>query len=80
MNMTDQQKINLTVTKDEALVLFEFLARFNQTDHTDIFEDQAEQKILWILEGQLEKQLVEPFKPDYKDIIKEARNKIRDEE
>jgi hypothetical protein len=80
MNMTDQQKINLTVTKDEALVLFEFLARFNQTEHPEIFEDQAEQKTLWILEGQLEKQLVEPFRPDYKDIINEARNKIRDEE
>ena len=78
--MADQPNINLTVTKDEALVLFEFLARFNQTEHKDIFEDQAEQKTLWILEGQLEKQLVEPFRPDYKDIIKEARNKIRDEE
>ena len=80
MNMTDQQNVNLTVTKDEALVLFEFLARFNQTEHPGIFEDQAEQKTLWILEGQLEKQLVEPIRPDYKDIILEARNKIRDEE
>lgn len=78
--MNDQQKINLTVTKDEALVLFEFLARFNQSEHTDIFEDLAEQKTLWILEGQLVKQLVEPLRPDYKDIINEARNKIRDEE
>lgn len=78
--MTDQQKINLTVTKDEALVLFEFLSRFNQSEHSDIFEDQAEQKILWLLEGQLEKQLVEPFKPDYFEIIKNARDKIRDKE
>jgi len=78
--MTDQQKINLTVTKDEALVLFEFLVRFNQSEHPDIFADQSEQKTLWILEGQLEKQLVEPFRPDYRDIINEARNKIRDEE
>jgi hypothetical protein len=62
------------------LVLFEFLSRFNQTDHLNVFEDQAEQKVLWALEGQLEKQLVEPFRPDYKDIINEARNKIRDEE
>ena len=78
--MTDKQIINLTLTKDEALVLFDFLARFNQTEHPDIFEDKAEQKTLWILEGQLEKQLVEPFRPDYKEIINEARNKIRDEE
>lgn len=72
--------LNLTISKDEALVLFDFLARFNEVEHTDVFEDQAEQKTLWVLEGQLEKQLVEPFKPDYKDIIMEARNKIRDEE
>ncbi len=78
--MTDPLKINLTITKDEALVLFEFLARLNQTKRSNIFDDQSEQKILWIIEGQLEKQLVEPFRPDYKDIIKEARNKIRDEE
>ena len=62
------------------MVLFEFLARFNETEHPDIFEDQAEQKVLWIIEGQLEKQLVEPFRPDYKKIINEARNKIRDKE
>jgi hypothetical protein len=78
--MTNKQKINLTITNDEALVLFEFLTRFNQSEHANIFEDKAEQKTLWILEGQLEKQLVEPFRPDYKDIIREARNKIRDEE
>lgn len=77
--MTEQQKINLTVTKDEALVLFDFLARFNQVEHPEFFEDQAEQKTLWILEGLLEKQLEEPFRPDYKVIVNEARNKIRDE-
>ncbi|MEO6254962.1 MAG: hypothetical protein ABIO79_16745 [Ferruginibacter sp.] len=78
--MTDTQEINLILTKNEALVLFDFLGRFNQKEHNDIFEDQAEQKTLWILEAQLEKQLTEPFRPDYKDIIKEARDKIRDEE
>lgn len=78
MKQTDETTIKLN--KDEALVLFEFLSRINDNELKEIFEDQAEQKILWILEGQLEKQLAEPFKPDYKDIIKEARNKIRDEE
>lgn len=76
MKQTDEILIKLD--KDEALVLFEFLSRLNNKEIKEIFEDQAEQKTLWILEGQLEKQLVEPFKPEYKDIIKEARNKIRD--
>jgi len=80
LSVNKDQILNLEITKDESLVLFEFLSRFNQSEHKEIFEDQAEQKTLWILEGQLEKQLVEPFKPDYKDIINEARKQIRDEE
>lgn len=78
MKKSDETTIKLN--KDEALVLFEFLSRINDKELKEIFEDQAEQKILWILEGQLQKQLVEPFKPNYNDIIREARNKIRDEE
>ena len=73
-----EKEIEIKLTKDEALVLFEFLSRFNQADHHAIFEDQAEQKALWTIEGQLEKILVEPFKPDYLDIITEARNRLRD--
>jgi len=78
LNINDDQNLNLKITKDESLVLFEFLSRFNQLENQEIFEDQAEQKTLWILESQLEKQLVEPFKTDYKNIINEARNKVRD--
>lgn len=78
MKQTDE--ITIKLGKNEALVLFDFLSRINDKEMKEIFEDQAEQKVLWILEGHLEKQLVEPFKPEYKDIIIEARNKIRDEE
>lgn len=78
--MKQTNEITIKLNKDEALVLFEFLSRINDKELKEIFEDQTEQKILWVLEGQLEKQLVEPFKPDYKNIIREARNKIRDEE
>jgi hypothetical protein len=44
--MTDNKNNSLTLTNDEALVLFEFLASFNQVEHSDIFEDKAEQKTL----------------------------------
>lgn len=74
------EAIIIKLDKDEALVLFDFLSRVNNKDLKEIFEDQAELKTLWILEGQLEKQLVEPFKPGYTDIIRDARNRIRDEE
>ena len=80
--MTDQQNITLTITKDEALVLFEFLARFNEneSDRPDIFEDQAEQRVLWNIECLLEEQLEEPFRPEYIDLLHAARNKVRDNE
>jgi hypothetical protein len=80
MTEKENNEITLKLKIEEALVLFDFISRFNETSKTEIFQDQAEQKALWILEGQLEKLLTEPFKPNYKDIINQARNKIRDEE
>ena len=72
------ERVTIELTKDEALVLFDFLARFNQIDNESVFEDQAEQKALWNVEGLLEKVLVEPFMENYKEIIKASRQKIRD--
>ncbi len=78
--MMESNEVTITLNKDEALVLFEFLSRFNESDNKEIFQDQTEEKILWVIEGQLEKILVEPFMPNYQDIIQEARNRIRDKE
>jgi hypothetical protein len=44
--MTDNEEITIKLTKDEALVLFEFPARFNSTCNTGLFKDQAEQKAI----------------------------------
>ena len=73
-------KMNIKLTKNEALVLFEFLSRFNEAEQNVIFEDKAEEKILWLINAQLEKQLVEPFMPNYRDILDKARKEIRDQE
>jgi hypothetical protein len=73
------QNLQITLTKNEALVLFEFLSRFNEIDRKELFEDQAEEKILWNLEGTLQKELSEPFRADYLEIISKARNEIRDD-
>lgn len=72
------ENVQIEITKDEALVLFEFLSRFSETDTLEI-EDQAEERALWNLTCVLEKILVEPFLPDYLDIIKAARDRLRDE-
>lgn len=73
-----EEKVIIELTKDEALVLFDFLGRFNQKANENVFEDQAEQKALWNVEGLLEKVLVEPFMENYQEIIKQSREKIRD--
>ena len=78
--MAENDKITIRLDKDEALVLFDFLSRFNSEKHKDIFHDQAEEKTLWQIEGQLEKILVEPFMPNYQDILIEARNRLRDKQ
>ncbi len=72
-------EISLVLNKDEALILFEFLSRTCETEKFDdiLFDDKAEKQVLWNLEGQLQKILVEPFSPDYSEILKAARDKMR---
>ena len=69
--------VNLQLTPDEALVLFEFLSRFSDTGSPAV-EDQAEQGALWNLTCLLEEQLVEPFRPDYRALLLAARDRLRD--
>ncbi len=69
--------VYLELTRSEALVLFEWVSRYN--DAKDVqFEDQAEQRVLWDIETMLESKLVEPFEPGYHEIIARARAIVRD--
>ncbi|MCA6362347.1 MAG: hypothetical protein IM638_04875 [Bacteroidetes bacterium] len=77
--MSDE-KVIIELTKNEAIVLFEFLGRFNENDGLSKFEDQSEQKVLWDIERILEKQLSEPFRADYGEIVAKAREQVRDKE
>lgn len=69
--------VRLELTADEALVLFEFLSQYSDSNILAI-EDQAEQRALWNLLCLLEKQLVEPFRPDYSQLLQQARDRLRD--
>lgn len=69
--------VRLELTGDEALVLFEFLARFDD-DGTLAVQDQAEERALWNLHCLLQKQLVELFDPEYKALLAAARDRLRD--
>ena len=76
--MSDK-KVNIELSKEEAIVLFEFLGRFNDKNDSSRFEDQSEQRVLWNIECILEKELSEPFRADYQEIVKNAREAVRDE-
>jgi hypothetical protein len=70
------ESVKVDLTKDEALVLFEWLARNDATSGRLVIEDESERKVLWVLEGLLESLLVEPLRPDYKERLAEARAKV----
>ena len=65
--------VTITLTDDESLVLFEFLARFSDTDLLGT-EDQAEQRAFWNLHCLLERQVVASFAPNYRDLLDTARD------
>ena len=71
-------KIKVEITNDEALVLFEFLSRYSDTDTLSI-EHQSEQRALWNLTCVFEKTINEAFGSDYKKSLEAARNRLQDE-
>lgn len=71
--------MTLDLSADEALVLFEFLSRWQETGTFDLV-DQAEQRVLWDVLASLEKNLAEPFSPEYGSLVAEARTRLRDSE
>ena len=73
------EKVILELSNDEALILFEWIKRFNEQDNQE-FEDQAEERVLWNLEALLEKSLTTLFDRDYKELLNEARGRVRDDE
>jgi hypothetical protein len=71
--------MEIKLTKSEALVLFDFLTRFNDKDDKESIEDSAEERILWDIESMLEKELKEPFQNDYKEQLEKARTEVKDD-
>ena len=74
-NSGSGETMTIVIGKSEALVLFDFLADFQQERSLDI-NDDAERLALMRLHGALESTLVEPFSPDYRKIISAARNDL----
>jgi len=66
----------IRLSNDEALVLFEFLARFCDEKKALAIEDASERRVLCDILCQLESILVEPFATDYRDLLGKARNRV----
>ena len=78
VEMAQSDTVSLELTHEEALVLFELLCRVDERDALP-FEHKAERLVLWDLEAQLERTLVEPFAPNYVDLLRAAREHVCDE-
>ena len=71
-------------TSDEALVLFELLERFSDTENKSTsprtltleLEHPSERAVIWGLTGALERELAEPFDPEYLRLLSEARERL----
>ncbi len=67
--------MKLELTDDQALVLLEWLARLEALAEPP-YEHPAEQQVVWEIEAQLDRVLVEPFKPDYQQLVAAVRARV----
>lgn len=67
------------LSPDAALVLLVLIARLNE-NATVSFEDQAEQRVLWDLEADLEAAVPSITSGDFNAQVQRARDRIRDVE
>ena len=67
--------ISLTLKHDEALILFEWLASLEEKALHNVC-DEAEQKVLWQIEAQLESQLPDILMSDYAARVAAAKGRV----
>jgi len=73
-----EQTISLRLSRDEALVFFEWLASLEQRGSSAYIEE-AEWRVIWSLEGQIERTLAEVLAPSYADLLAKAKLDITKE-
>lgn len=74
--MTETGDVTITLTSDEALVLFELLHRWEDADQVSAPQHKGEQVALWNLSALFERELREPFDPQYADLVAAARARL----
>jgi hypothetical protein len=68
--------MTLELTDQQALVLYEWLRRFDEANVYPV-QDEAEELVFWSLHGQLESALREPFLRDYRERVEAARAHVK---
>jgi hypothetical protein len=68
--------VTVTLSSDEALVLFELLHRWEDSDEIDTVLMPGEQTALWAFSCSLENVLVEPFEINYGELVDNARQRL----
>jgi hypothetical protein len=68
--------VTVTLTSDEALVLFELLHRWEDSGELNGLLQRGEQIALWALSALLERILVEPFEGNYSELVDDARRRL----
>jgi hypothetical protein len=74
---TSDDEVNIGLSRDEAIVLYDWLSRLNSSG-VSTFEDQAEKRVLADIEAILERTLTEPLAANYKELVAQARGRVRD--
>ena len=72
-------QLDIKVTKDEAIVLFELLSRYSKTDVLSV-EHKAVQLAVWNLTCLFEKNIAKAFDIDYQEALHAARLKLQNED
>jgi hypothetical protein len=72
----NKPRITLSLTHDEALILFELLARFSESGQLSA-DDAAEVQAIHNLHCALEKTLPAPFSRNYDSLLSDAKANLR---
>ncbi|MET4903228.1 MULTISPECIES: hypothetical protein [unclassified Paenarthrobacter] len=71
------EPVRIELNEDQALVLFEWLCHLNN-GQAPVVSHQAEQRVLWDMQSDLESVLVAPFEANYNELLAQARNRVAD--
>lgn len=73
--MSDVGEVNLKISKDDAIVLFEFFERFDEKERF-YFVHPAEYISIMKISGQIDKGASMVFRSDYRELLQRARERI----